>query len=532
MAHAVASAARRTQRLLLVITLLLALVAPAVRAGAAAYPVSGTVTDSVSSAPIAGVEVWLYSADLEFMDDTVTDASGYYYFTAMDGNGDYVVDFYKPGYVYDFVEFTYSGSAISRNVSLVPLAKMATGTVTDAVTGAPIEEAFIWSAILEDSEYYEDGFALTDGTGHYDLFDDWEYGPGTYKIYVEAEGYAMVSTTVTWNGSSVLTKNFALQQGADQVKAVQIEGANRYETAVKGSKLAFPDAGECEHIVIASGVNFPDALGGSALAGALGCPVLLTDPAAISATVLAEVDRLGAKNAWIVGGTSAVSENVLASLRKAGVDCVRIAGKDRYQTAAMVAEKTVALMGPAFFGEVMFATGENFPDALAAAPLATWAGTPILLVTRDGVPASTMAAIERIKPDSGVILGGDGVIGTVPTATLRTHFGSSLKRLAGNDRYSTAVEIAEYGVDEYGLWWDGTAFATGENFPDALAGGAIQGLTGSVMLLTQGETLSPAASGAISTYGSAMREVRFFGGKNAISDAVRNQVLLKVNAAQ
>ena len=58
-----------------------------------------------------------------------------------------------------------------------------------------------------------------------------------------------------------------------------LRGTDRYDTAIKMSKAAFPDplplgAG----LVLAPGENFPEALCGAPLAAAYGGPVLLTPP--------------------------------------------------------------------------------------------------------------------------------------------------------------------------------------------------------------------------------------------------------------
>ncbi len=99
------------------------------------------------------------------------------------------------------------------------------------------------------------------------------------------------------------------------------------------------------------------------------------------------------------------------------------------------------------------------------------------------------------------------------------------ERITGATRYETAANIAQWGVDNYGMSWDGVALATGTNFPDALAGGAAQGLRWSVVLLTKPTTLEAAPQAKIEANANDILEVRFFGGLNAISQAVRDAVM-------
>jgi hypothetical protein len=86
------------------------------------------------------------------------------------------------------------------------------------------------------------------------------------------------------------------------------------------------------------------------------------------------------------------------------------------------------------------------------------------------------------------------------------------------------VAIATYGVDNAGLSWDGVALATGKNYPDALAGGVLQGQNGSVMVLTETNTLSPDTAAALTANAGSISSVVYLGGLGAISQTVRDQV--------
>ncbi|MDP2299661.1 MAG: YCF48-related protein, partial [Actinomycetota bacterium] len=87
-----------------------------------------------------------------------------------------------------------------------------------------------------------------------------------------------------------------------------LEGDDRYATAVDVSRRAFPIGAET--VVIATGANWPDALGGTALAGALNGPVLLVGTDVIPSVVTQEIDGLGVTSAIILGGTVAVGDAV------------------------------------------------------------------------------------------------------------------------------------------------------------------------------------------------------------------------------
>jgi len=303
-----------------------------------------------------------------------------------------------------------------------------------------------------------------------------------------------------------------------------IEGATRYDTAIASSQKAFPK-GACS-VVIATGVNWPDALGGAALAKAKHAPILLTAPTALPASVIEEIDRLGASEAIILGGEGAVSSAVESALKtEFGEDKVaRIGGATRYETADMVAKATYEAMGYSPY-KVFVATGANFPDALGASPLAALGPYPIVLAPEgQGLTAGTKATIEEIGSGYGVILGGEGAVSATAESELAEMFGEGkVTRLAGDTRYDTAIECAKFGV-AHGLWWDGVAISTGANFPDALAGGILQGEAGSVLLLTPTGYLHPTVAAELKAQRDWIGNVTYLGGTGAVSQTVRDEV--------
>lgn len=305
---------------------------------------------------------------------------------------------------------------------------------------------------------------------------------------------------------------------------VPVAGASRYETAVQASERTFTTA-EC--VVIATGANWPDALGGAALAAAENGPILLTGPTSLPGAVADEITRLGATRAYILGGAGAVSpavEQAVADLVGQG-NVTRIGGTDRYSTADMIAAECVKALGAGFDGTAFIATGASFPDALAAAPLSAAKGWPLFLAGPAGLSADTEAAMDAAGVDTVLVLGGTGAVSSATETSLRSRYGdAAVTRLNGASRYDTAVVVATWACDNAGLDWDGLAIATGANFPDALAGGVMQGLDGSVMLLTPQNTLHVATAACLTANKSAIHTVKYLGGTGAVSAAVRSQV--------
>jgi putative cell wall-binding protein len=305
-----------------------------------------------------------------------------------------------------------------------------------------------------------------------------------------------------------------------------IAGIDRYTTAIASSQKAFPNG--TYTVILASGANWPDALAGGALAGATSGSLLLTPATSLRSDVLAEIRRLGASKAYILGGTSAVSAGVEAALKTelgaAGVE--RIGGANRYETAELIGAEVGAVRSPSAWDHVAFvATGSGFADSVAASPISVATTRPLYLAGPAGLRAETLQAMEDAGVHWVIILGGPGAVSAAVKAQLDAAFGADeVKRLAGANRYETAVAIAVHGVDEIGFIWNGTALATGTDFPDALAGGVLQGRRGAPILLTDGRSLSTATDGAIRTRADEFGIVRYLGGTGAVNQHVRDQV--------
>ncbi|MBN2839882.1 MAG: cell wall-binding repeat-containing protein [Coriobacteriia bacterium] len=305
----------------------------------------------------------------------------------------------------------------------------------------------------------------------------------------------------------------------------QIAGTDRITTAIEASKKAFPSGAST--VVIATAFNWPDALGGSALAGAMRGPILLVAPNSLSPAVAAEIDRLNATKVIILGGTGAVSNDVHAALDAlSGVSVERIAGANRYETSEKIAARTIAEMKArsTYSGRAFVSTGQNFPDALGASPLAAAKGWPIYLI--DPAAGDNSALATRMKSagvTNAVVLGGTAAVSTAVESRMRTTLGAA-SRIAGDNRYQTAVNVASYGVSTAGLSWNRVGVATGQDFPDALAGGVLQGVSGSVMVLTPSTSLDANVRTVLVANKAAIAEVRYLGGTGVVTTAVRTDV--------
>lgn len=346
--------------------------------------------------------------------------------------------------------------------------------------------------------------------------------PSSFSIpYAVGVGYqreALVADTFNDRVVSVRS-NPAIPTGFRQVA-----GADRYATAKAASQLGWP--GESEYALVATALNWPDALSGAGLAGACGGPLLLTRPDALSPEVASEITRLNCDQVYVLGGTGAVSSAVYSALEGiVGVGNVhRLGGANRYATSALIARETVDLLGGNYDGTGIVVTGRDFPDALAVSPIAAANAWPVLLTEPDHLPSVIADAMTSKIINHGYVIGGTGAVGPGAFAAVDALWIGTPHRVAGATRYSTAAAVAQLGFEGLGMLWSRPAIATGENFPDALAGGVLQGSDYSVMLLTRPGTLDASAAAALSANRDSIYEVRYLGGTAAVSTAVRSGV--------
>ena len=304
----------------------------------------------------------------------------------------------------------------------------------------------------------------------------------------------------------------------------RLAGPGRVETAVAVSSSAFDSA---ERVVIATAEAYPDALAGAPLAVQLDAPLLLSGSADLSAATAQEIQRLGAREAVLLGGPAALSPEVEDDLRRARIGVRRVSGSDRFATAAAVAAELATsgeVVEPIVVEGANASPSRGWPDAVSAAPLAAHTGQPVLLVTRDAVPPATRAALDDLQVDRVLVVGGPAAVSDEVAADLRAS-GFEPRRVAGETRYATSAAVADEmvaaGMDAAQVW-----LATGRDWPDALTGGAAVGRLAHTLLLVDGMDLdaSPETRDRLAASATEMAGVRLLGGTAAISATVEDEI--------
>jgi putative cell wall-binding protein len=303
----------------------------------------------------------------------------------------------------------------------------------------------------------------------------------------------------------------------------RLAGGDRYGTAAAIARATFTQS---DTVLLASGLerNLPDALAGNYLAGLQNAPILLTTPGSMPAVTRQAIVALGAKRVIILGGPSAVSEAQAATLR--GTYAVeRVGGRDRYETAALIATRPQAA-GVVAQKTAIVARGDVFPDALVSGPISYRANYPILLTRPGGIDSSTANALRTLGIDNVIIAGGTQAVSATAETQIKGARGTTavaVRRFAGADRMATATAMATFATSElsFGFARTHANLARGDMMVDAVAGGPHAGREGSVILLTANpNTLGTATAAYLAAESITLEGGHVFGGPAAVSDAV------------
>ena len=288
-------------------------------------------------------------------------------------------------------------------------------------------------------------------------------------------------------------------------EVVRLSGNSRVLTAIEISKKGWESGSDT--VILASGNNYADVLAVVPYAYKLDAPVLLSVSATLDADILAEIERLGATKAVILGGTAAVPQAVEDSIKAEGLTVERIAGSSRNETAAKIAQKLAPASGDAFL-----VSNANFADAISCSSVAALMDAPILYINADGtLPEETRTALTMNNIATAYVIGGTGAVGEAAETQLDT-LSITCNRVFGNNRYATSVAVYNEFADEYATTRH--AAATGKAFPDATAGAAFAAKNGMhIFLVDEGMPDSIAST----LRGRGVETLYIFGGTSAVT---------------
>lgn len=284
-----------------------------------------------------------------------------------------------------------------------------------------------------------------------------------------------------------------------------LAGTNRVKTAVEVSRDQFvpngttPGQGQtaADAVVLVSDYAIADGLAATPFAAMKNAPILLTNKDKASDEVMKEIKRLGVDKVYVIGGDSAISENVVNQLENKYLSVERIAGTNRQETSLKIA-KEIEKENKSL-DTLYVAGGWAEADAMSISAIAANESltensskvAPIILTGANGLSAEQTKWIEEKRTNDisdAYIVGGDAVVPTNVDNTLESVVDNEVKRLAGTNRQNTNAKIvAEFFMEGLNNLY--VAKADNNGLVDSLAGGVAAAKNDAPIILV-GEDLS------------------------------------------
>lgn len=353
--------------------------------------------------------------------------------------------------------------------------------------------------------------------------------PSVHNAFMASPGHRanILDPDFRWLGVGItsggdrlfMTENFlSLFKGASRPLPAQfrLSGATRIGTARILADFGFAP-GSAAGAVLAPAYDFHGALAGASLAGAKRGPIVLSDTDRLAdeaAQALRRAlgnDRSG-KTVYAVGGPFA--SRVIDAVAGLGVKVKVLGGADHARTSADVARYLRSGQRTAFVTTVT-----DYPDALSVSAVAALKGWPVLYTDPESLSPSTAKVIRELGINATVVVGGPNAVSKRVGAQLAGLGAPAVERLAGPSRVETSLRVADFALAR-GLDVGHPQIATAENYPDALAGGAVGAVVRSPVLLTPGARLHPAVATWLRRHRRGIDGVYLLGGPNALSPSV------------
>jgi hypothetical protein len=297
-------------------------------------------------------------------------------------------------------------------------------------------------------------------------------------------------------------------------QVVHIDSTDHTHMAIQISHTIFADS-SAQAVLLATNQNPIDSFVGIILAQVLKAPILLTDPGGLPPDTAAEIARVLAKSrpVIILGGTRAVSSTVEQQLKSHGWPTQRIAGKTRYDTAALIASD-VAEHNGSYANKLYLTEAQALVDAFSISPVAAHQalGSPgaIILTPRGSskLPAETVRILKARTGVSRVeVIGGPDSIPHTIIAQVQAILPSAvISRTAGADRYGTNIDVVTgyFNGPPSAVVVDGGATFSVANLFTPLLAGRLAAHLGAPLMLANYDRLDPEQSDFLLTNAEAV----------------------------
>ena len=240
-------------------------------------------------------------------------------------------------------------------------------------------------------------------------------------------------------GESSVSEKLVKDLKDSGINIERLSGVDRYATSVEIAKKVRSITGIKDKVTLVDGTNFPDVITISRYSSLKHAPILLTEPDNLNNDLIKIIDDFQVKYITIGGGYASVAENIELNLKE-NYKVDRIGGKDRYETASLIAKEVRSLTGSK--DDLILVDGTNFPDGITINSLAGKYNSPIHLTNPNRLNSITKKDILDFNIKNILIGGG---VNSVSENTENYLKGENIKveRISGSDRYKTAVKISE-----------------------------------------------------------------------------------------
>jgi putative cell wall-binding protein len=299
--------------------------------------------------------------------------------------------------------------------------------------------------------------------------------------------FTVVASYGTWSHSTPVAGSFARN-----VTVNRLSGADRYATGLLVAAAGF--TAPVPVLYLTTGQNYPDALSAGPAAAHLGGPLLLVQPTSVSQDVLDAITAFDPARIIVLGAENSVSAEAFAQIQAAvpSVTIERMAGASRFETSRLITRDAfLDSDNDALGADVAYiSNGNNFPDALSAGGAAASVHAPVILVNgqASSVPTETIQLLSDLGVTKIVVTGAENSVSAAIFGQLSALSGVTVVRQTGSDRYgtSTAVNNAAFNPTQLDV-----LLATGQNYPDALAGSSLAGHLGEPLYITTQACIQP-----------------------------------------
>ena len=232
----------------------------------------------------------------------------------------------------------------------------------------------------------------------------------------------------------------------------EFAGQDRYDTALRLAKnfaTSKGGLGTVPNAFVSSGETLVDSISVAGLAGYVDAPILLTPTDSLHGGVADFIEDYGVSTVYVLGGSAAVADSVVTSIEglDAGPTVTRIAGDDRYATAAAIASMIDAASSwcgtDAVSAVLINGASDMMAFGVAVQTIAYRLQLPVLMTATDELPDATAEYITENDVEHVQIIGGTGAVSADVASALTTLGVDTVARVEGDNASAVSVALAQ-----------------------------------------------------------------------------------------